>query len=159
VYDNYSAIMYGTINNLVGDSHTAGDLMQEVFIKIWENLHRYEANKGRLFTWMVNIARNHTLDFLRSKAFKQARATKPEDNIADGELENTANATLERKALVAEIKKLDENQQKVLQLSYFSGCTQEEIAEMLAIPLGTVKSRLRAALNELRKTINVNQWM
>jgi RNA polymerase sigma factor (sigma-70 family) len=158
VYDNYSAILFGTINNMVADSNTAGDLMQETFIKIWENLDKYDPGKGRLFTWMINIARNHTLDFLRSKAYKQSQVTTSDEQMVDVVQENAATQTLERKALVKEIKKLDENQQKVLQLAYFSSCTQEEIAQLLAIPLGTVKSRIRAALSELRKTINVHQW-
>jgi RNA polymerase sigma factor (sigma-70 family) len=158
LYDNYSPVLYGTISRMVNDADISNDLLQEAFVKIWENLGRYDAGRGRLFTWMINITRNHTIDFIRSKGYRQSQLIRGDENNVNSTEENTANATLESKALAKEIKRLDENQQKVLHLAYFSGCTQEEIAKELSIPLGTVKSRIRAAILELRKTINIHQW-
>jgi RNA polymerase sigma factor (sigma-70 family) len=157
LYDNYSAAIYGVINRIVESKDAANDILQEVFVKVWENLEKYDVTKGRLFTWLINVARNYTIDVVRSKGYRKQQLIRGDENTVD-KVEDT-NLKIDRfdsLGLAKQVRQLDINQQKVIHLAYFSGYTHEEIAAELAIPLGTVKSRIRAAIIELRKIVNIN---
>ena len=155
LYDMYSSSLYGVISRIVIDTPTAEDVLQETFVKIWNSFSSYSAEKGRLFTWMVNIARNLAIDKIRSKDFKnQAKNHELENNVTFiDEQRNTVYKPelMGIKDLVATLKP---EQKSILDLVYFKGYTHVEAADELGIPLGTIKTRLRMAIIELRKNFN-----
>jgi RNA polymerase sigma factor (sigma-70 family) len=152
LYDNYSSALQAIILNIVPDYDQAADVLQEVFVKIWRQIESYDETKGRLFTWMLNVARNASIDTVRSKAWQNSKQNNEltENNFAAaGNVEMNTDQIGLRK-LVHQLK----DEHKVLvELSYFKGYTQDEISKMLNIPLGTVKTRLRTALTQLRQII------
>ena len=154
LYDNYSGALYGIIKNIVPDLELSNDVLQEAFINIWKNFKSYDPEKGRLFTWMLNIARNAAIDKLRSKGYRETKKNQPliEDvNIgADKWFVKPALNDFGLKKLLNELK---EEQRTLVELSFFQGYTHEEISKIIGIPLGTVKTRIRSALIKLRSMI------
>lgn len=151
----YSASLFGVISRIVVHTEVAEDILQETFLKIWNSADTYDASKGRLFTWMMNIARNLAIDKLRSKDFKNASKNHDiEKNVdfIDAQKETTFNAdVIGLKDMVTALKPEFTN---VLDMVYFKGYTHVEAAEELDLPLGTVKTRIRMAIMELRKHFN-----
>lgn len=151
LYDNYSSVLYGLILKIVDNTEVANDILQEVFLKIWKNIDTYEPEKSRLYTWMLNIARNTAIDFLRSKSHQNSSKNQ---NIEDSV--NTINQSIKTEqntdwiGLKQMVEKLPSDQQKVIELVYLNGFTQAETSEALNIPLGTVKTRVRMAINTLK---------
>ena len=153
LYDHYSGALFTIINQIVPDKDTAGDVLQEVFINIWKKINTYDPTKGRLFTWMLNIARNAAIDKIRSKGYRDTQRNQP---IVEGEnssLPMSSNPSVADVGLKKLLTKLNEESRKLIDLSYFQGFTHEEIAKMLGIPLGTVKTRIRTAIIQLRSMI------
>ena len=153
LYDNYSGAIYTIISQIVTDKDIASDVMQDVFVNIWRKINSYDATKGRLFTWMLNIARNAAIDKIRSKGYKDSQRNQP---IAEGENRGmimSSNPAVSDVGLKKVLMTLNEEYRKLIDLSYFQGFTHEEIAKMLGIPLGTVKTRIRTAISQLRKMI------
>ena len=150
LYDNYSKALFTVICQLVPKQDAAEDVLQQVFIKIWKNIQSYEASKGRLFTWMLNIARNQAIDFTRSKEFNKLGKTVAltEDVYSSREASST---NVRDVGLSRILETLPEESRKVVELSFFRGYTHQEIATMLQLPLGTVKTRIRSIIIELRK--------
>lgn len=155
LYDMYSSSLNGIIFRIVQHEEIAEDLLQETFVKIWNSFPSYDSAKGRLFTWMVNIARNLSIDKVRSKDFR--------NNSKNQDLDNTVNFVDEQQSIslnpetlgVKElITKLKPEQKVILDLIYFKGYTHVEASEELGLPLGTVKTRLRMAIITLRKYFN-----
>ena len=154
LYDNYAAALNGVIFRLVEDKELTEDILQEVFVKIWNNFTSYDPAKGRLFTWMINIARNFTIDTLRSKGYKKGQKISGDENTVNYLTDSTAGADrFDTLGLRKQLLLLKTEQRSILELAYFSGYTQEEIAKELGIPLGTVKTRMRNAIIELRKLL------
>ena len=155
LYDNYSSALYGVIHRIIGDAEIAQDVLQETFLKIWNNFSMYDGAKGRLFTWMVNIARNMAIDKVRSKEFNQRKQNHPLTDIVSWQ--DSANQTTynpETIGLKEMVHKLEPEYREVIDLLFFGGFTQNEAAEKLNIPLGTVKTRSRAAIMKLRQLFN-----
>lgn len=149
LYDHYSASLYGIVNAIVLDKESANDVLQQVFINIWKKIESYDASKGRLFTWMLNIARNAAIDEIRSRAHKDSMKNQPfEGNVSISGL--SVHPNIEDSGLKKLLGKLKEEWRILVDLSYFQGFTHEEISKTLNIPLGTVKTRIRAALIQLR---------
>jgi RNA polymerase sigma factor (sigma-70 family) len=152
LYANYSAVLFGVIKRIVTDEETARDVLQEVFVKIWNNISKYDAGKGRIYTWMINIARNASIDKLRSKGEVMKGKIQTGDDIVDnagrGMRSEQSTDTIGLKNLVAGLKP---EYQNIVQLAYFKGYTMEEIGKTLDIPLGTVKTRMRHAIKLLRE--------
>lgn len=155
LYDMYSGALMGVISRIIVQTEVAEDLLQEAFLKIWNSAEGYDPDKGRLFTWMLNIARNLSIDKLRSKDFKNTGKNQDIENnvdFIDAQKEVTFNAdTLGVKDMV---KALKPEFNAVLDMVYFKGYTHIEAAEELNLPLGTVKTRIRMAIMELRKNFN-----
>ncbi len=150
LYDNYAAALYGVIMKMLNKEEAAKDLLQEVFLKIWRNIDSYDAGKGKLYTWMLNIARNASIDVLRSSSFNQEKKISAiENNVNDNSALTTSIKTdhVGLKQIVAGLK---EDHKQIIDLAYFKGYTQEEIAKELNIPVGTVKTRTRSALMQLK---------
>lgn len=155
LYDMYSASLFGVISRIIPDTALAEDVLQETFLKIWHSFSGYSSEKGRLFTWMVNIARNLAIDKVRSKDFKNRNKNQElENNVTFiDEQRNTAfkPEVLGIKELVSSLKP---EQKSILDLVYFKGYTHVEASEELGVPLGTIKTRLRTAILQLRKYFN-----
>ncbi|MCW3088223.1 MAG: sigma-70 family polymerase sigma factor [Sediminibacterium sp.] len=153
LYDHYSGALHSVIMNIVNEEELANDVLQEVFVKIWKQIGSYDSSRGRLFTWMLNIARNASIDTVRSKSYRnqsQNRELTEDVYTAGGNSETKIDQIGLRKV----VHRLKEEYRVLVELSYFQGYTQDEIAKMLSIPLGTVKTRLRTALIQLREIIN-----
>lgn len=151
LYDNYSAALLGIVKKNISDIEIAEDLLQDSFIKIWNNRSMYDPSKGRLYTWMLNIVRNTSIDYLRSKQNKMDERIRRTENIVH-EVNHTANVEqqIDHIGIKKIVDTLKEDQRRLIDLAYFEGFTQEEISKKLEIPLGTVKTRMRAALITLR---------
>jgi len=153
LYDNYSGAIYTIINQIVPDKDTANDVMQEVFVNIWRKINTYDAGKGRLFTWMLNIARNASIDKVRSKGYRDSQRNQPMTENESSGMAMSTNPMVNDVGLKKILTTLNEEHRKLIDLSYFQGFTHEEIAKMMGIPLGTVKTRIRTAIIQLRKMI------
>ena len=155
LYDNYSAAVNGVIFKMVEDKELAEDILQEVFIRIWNNFASYDDTKGRLFTWILNITRNLTIDTLRSKGYKKQKKIQNNENSVDNFADNSSSIEkFDSLGIRKHLNSLKPEQKSIIDLAYFSGLTQDEIAKHLIIPLGTVKTRMRTAILELRKLLD-----
>lgn len=150
LYANYSAVLYGIVQRVVTDENTAQDVLQDVFVKIWNNVARYDATKGRIYTWMLNIARNAAIDKLRSKGEIMKGKIQPDEylvnNLHQSKVEQSTDA-IGLKKIVAGLKP---ELYSIVNMAYFKGYTLDEISKELSIPLGTVKTRMRSAMQQLR---------
>ncbi len=155
LYDHYSKALFGLIYGIIPHAETAEDVLQEVFLKIWQNIRSYDTSKGRLYTWMLNIARNGAIDRTRSKDFnKQSKTVDLSETVYNKE---SGKLSMDDVGLQKVLQQLPEDNRRLLQLAYFQGYTQEEIAGMLGIPLGTVKTRIRNTIIQLRKLLGTNR--
>lgn len=152
LYDNYSKALFGVIYNVVNDQEEAEDVLQNVFVKIWNNFASYDEQKGRLYTWMLNIARNMAIDSTRSKHEKvKNKIQEATDSVYHRNNLFTENNAHENIGLQNILGNLKEDQKEIIDLAYFQGYTQEEISQKLGMPLGTVKTKVRQAIITLRE--------
>ena len=155
LYDMYSSSLFGVISRIITDTATAEDVLQETFVKIWHSFSSYSTEKGRLFTWMVNIARHLAIDKLRSKDFKnQNKNRELENNVTFIDEQRNTVYKPELLGIKDLVQTLKPEQKLILELVYFKGYTHVEAADELGIPLGTIKTRLRMAILQLRKHFN-----
>lgn len=154
LYEKYSGALFGVISRLVKDDHLAEDILQEAFVKIWNNASGYDASKGRLFTWMMNICRNAAIDKMRGKSFKTAQKTASDETVL---YENPTKIYDDIKPETIGIKEIVDRLKPewkiIVDMIYFKGYTHQEVSDELALPLGTVKTRLRSAILYLREQI------
>jgi len=154
LYDNYSPSLFGIINQIIPNKDLATDTLQDAFINIWRKIDLYDPTKGRLFTWMLNIARNAAIDKIRSRPYQDSLKNQPlGENVNTNTANSAVNADINDVGLKKLINKLRQEYRVVIDLSYFQGFTHEEISKLLEIPLGTVKTRIRSALIQLRSLI------
>ena len=158
LYDNYSGALFGIIYKMLEDRELAEDVLQESFLKIWNNFSIYDSLKGRLFTWMLNITRNLTIDTVRSKGYRKQSKIQNSGNSVDNSVDNISSNTNTTESFDAlgirkHLALLTNDQKQIIDLAYFGGFTQDEISKQLDIPLGTVKTRMRTAIIELRKIL------
>jgi RNA polymerase sigma factor (sigma-70 family) len=153
LYDNYAAALYSIIKQIIADNpELASDVLQEVFINVWRKIETYDQTKGRLFTWMLNIARNASIDTLRSKSYQNSQKNQElPDNVYKSTDNQTTQMNVDNIGLKKILEKLKAEHRVLLELAYFKGFTHEEIADIQGIPLGTVKTRIRNALLQLRE--------
>ncbi|WP_178987908.1 RNA polymerase sigma factor [Winogradskyella schleiferi] len=154
LYDMYSKSIHGVVYNIVKDTAIADELMQDVFIKAWHKADTYSSKKGRFFTWILNIARNAAIDKTRSKAFKQSKQNLHADYFVDiiaghDNLDDSTDAIGIKKF----VTQLGEKCKAVIELLYFKGFTQKEASEELQMPIGTVKTRNRNCIKQLRDMV------
>lgn len=150
LYDNYSGALYGIVLQILENTELANDVLQEVFINIWRKIETYDPAKGRLYTWMLNIARNASIDQLRSKNYQNSQKNQSIPENVDGLAGSSIQMSVDSIGLKKMLEKLKMEQRVLIELAYFKGYTHEEIAEMEDMPLGTVKTRIRNALIQLR---------
>lgn len=150
LYDHYSGALYQIICSIVSDDSLASDVLQEVFLNIYRRIENYDAGKSRLYTWMLNIARNAAIDMVRSKGFRNMQQNR-EVNENVYQQSSGLSPQVDHIGIRKIIGQLKEELRQVIDLAYFNGYTQEEISELLQIPLGTVKTRVRTGLRQLRE--------
>jgi RNA polymerase sigma-70 factor (ECF subfamily) len=150
LYDNYSAALFSLILKWIKDKETAENLLQDVFVKAWRNRELYDSSKGKIFTWLYNITRNICIDHLRSKAYKKSRVSVLSDNISALIPGNNDSMTPDTIGLRKLVNTLRSEEKEVIELMYFKGFTQKEIATLMNTPLGTVKTRMSRAIKNLR---------
>jgi RNA polymerase sigma factor (sigma-70 family) len=153
LYDDYSPAIYGLMLKILRDEALAEDALQDAFVRIWQKIHTYDESKGRLFTWMLNVARNIAIDKLRANTSRKAELTSSLQVQHTDVRGPSTTMQIEHIGLDAIVASLPPEQKMVIDLIYYLGYTQAEVAEEFGIPLGTVKSRVRLAMNHLRSKI------
>ncbi|RYF96734.1 MAG: sigma-70 family RNA polymerase sigma factor [Chitinophagaceae bacterium] len=153
LYDNYSGALLGVVSAIIPDAETARDVLQEVFVNIWRKIESYDPSKGRLFTWMINVARNAAIDKLRSRSYQDSLKNQSIQENVDSSTGAFSLPQVGDTGLKKVLSRLKEDYKVLIDLSYFQGYTHDEISKMLNIPLGTVKTRIRSALMHLRTMI------
>jgi RNA polymerase sigma-70 factor (ECF subfamily) len=153
LYDNYAPNLNVIILKIINNRQLSEDLLQEVFVKIWNNFDSYDQAKGRLFTWMCALARNLAIDLIRAADYRtQSKTTfngyATVRSNADDELKKFDFIKVDK-----HICKLNAEQYRIIDLAYFRGMTQKEISVYTGIPLGTVKTKMRTAILQLRKRL------
>jgi len=153
LYDNYSGALLGVIVKVIGEGERARDVLQEVFVKIWKHVGGYDETKGTLYTWMFKVARNSAIDCLRSSDFKNDVRTM--ELVPDATKHQRTTISVEHIGLKQIVTKLKKELSAIIELSYFRGFTHEEVAKVLQIPIGTVKTRTRSAIMEMRHAMAI----
>jgi len=156
IYDQYAPALYGVVFRIVKSEEVAQDVMQDAFVKIWKNGTTYDSSKGTLFTWMLNITRNTAIDKIRSKGFRNGEKIQSIDNHVYNQASKNHRIKPDEVGVKEVLNNLEDKYKEVVDLIYFKGYTQQEVSEHLNIPIGTVKSRLRIALRELRNIFDVS---
>ena len=156
LYGMYADNISGVINTIVKNDSLAQEICQDVFIKIWNKADSYNSSKGRFFTWILNIARNAAIDEIRSRSYKNEKKNLSADYFV-GILENSedTDSVVDTKGLRKLVKNLKEKCVQIIELLYFKGFTQKEASETLNMPIGTIKTRNRNCINELRSMLDV----
>jgi len=161
LYDLYSGLLFNTIYKIVKRREDAEEVLQSIFLQVWEKAGTFDFSKGTVFSWLISISRNKAIDKIRSQGFRNER--KNFDYIDEIRIDAKARYFVDIDAVTAGertqliMKALDdlpEEQKKVLEMAYFEGFTQAEISGRLNIPIGTVKTRTRQALTKLEKTLS-----
>jgi RNA polymerase sigma-70 factor, ECF subfamily len=158
VYDRYGPILFGLLLRILRSRAEAEDVLQEVFLQVWQRAHSFDPERGRAFTWLVTLARSRAIDRLRASDSRErtARASAEEaapETISDEWAETAAVRAERAEAVRQALAELPEEQRQVLLLAYLEGMSQSEIAAAKNQPLGTVKTRTRAALRKLGESL------
>ena len=144
------------MRELLKKEELAEEVLQDVFLKIWDRIDTYDATKGKLFTWMLNIARNQAIDKTRSKEFSKGKKTDDIENfVSKVDREEYVEQKVDVIGLQELLKLLPEDQSFVIDQHYLKGYTQAEMSEEFNLPLGTVKTRMRLAMKELRNLLKI----
>jgi RNA polymerase sigma-70 factor (ECF subfamily) len=158
LYDRYGRIAYSLIVRVVRDAAAAEDLVQETFLRVWNRVHGFDAAKGALGPWLLTVARNRAIDYLRSVGGRESRALEFEetDNPAlFTDMESDLLLSDKTRRVKAAMERLPAKHREVIELAYFEGLSQTEMAERMGQPLGTIKTRVRTALKSLRDDLGV----
>lgn len=160
IFDRYGDLVYSTALRVLRDPHLAQDVSQEIFVRLWRKPQSYSAERGRFTTWLISVARNRAVDEVRSRRrrhrYETASPEEQEREVPAGDANDPAlSAQLAEQARLvrAALAELPPEQRQVLELAYFGGLTQQEIADRLAQPLGTVKTRIRLGMQKLRAAL------
>lgn len=157
LYDRYSGALYGAVIRIIKQEELADEILQDTFLRIWDKIDSYDAAKGRLFTWMLNVARNLAIDKTRSKEISQQSKTGDIENFVGViERRESGGVPVETIGLIETLSRLPDEQRFVVEHLYLKGYTQSELAGASGIPLGTIKTRLRLGMIELRKLYQVS---
>lgn len=157
LFDRYSGMLTALSRRILNDPADAEEILQETFLQVWKQAARYDPRRSSVSTWLVLIARSRSIDRLRSRQVKlrTATAARQENPDLHTSSKGVGNVLMQerRRRLTAEMAKLPEEQRQVLELAFYGGMTQSEIAEQTRIPLGTVKTRTLLAMKKLRKAL------
>lgn len=157
LYDRWVGTVHTIVHHLLGDADEAEDAVEETFWQAWRQAGRYDATRGTVATWLSTIARSRALDRLRSRRRRAEEPLEPERAEAlpgrAADPQRGAEASERERAVAIALAKLPAEQKEVIELAYFGGLSQSEIAARTALPLGTVKTRARLALEKLRESL------
>lgn len=156
LYDRYGRLVYSIALNSVGDQNVAEEIVQDVFTRVWEKADTYNAGIAKVSTWIITITRNRAIDELR-----KSKARRENSSISWAEIdpyggpsspgpEEEAELSMQQKLVSQALERLSPHQRELLAMAYFKGYTQTRIAQVLSMPLGTVKTQIRAAIQKLR---------
>ena len=156
LYNNYSGALFGVINKIIQSDDDANDLLQDTFLKIWRNIDNYDSSKGSIFTWMMNIARNLSIDKVRSADFRDSsqNISMEQNIIYQVDSEHQTVMDVDSIGLRKVVDNLKPEYRQLIELVYYKGYTQAEVSEEYGIPLGTVKTRIKAAVGSLRAMLS-----
>ena len=161
LYDRHGDLVYSVALRVLGDTHLAQDVAQEVFLRLWRSPERFLAERGRFLNWLLSVARNRAVDEIRRRGRRfrhESPAPEPPGReVATGNAHDPAlGAQLadERRVVRAALGRLPAEQRQVIELAYFGGLTQQEIANHLRQPLGTVKTRIRLGMQKLKTALS-----
>jgi RNA polymerase sigma-70 factor (ECF subfamily) len=163
LYDRYGDLVHSVVMRVVGDRYIAEDVTQDVFLRVWRKPEQFDLDRGKFTTWLLSIARNRSIDERRSRGRRLRHEAMPspaeeEDPLlsVSDETEDPAQASVvadDQRAVRAALATLPPEQRLAIQLAYFGGMTQQEIANQLGQPLGTVKTRIRLGMQKMRGTL------
>jgi RNA polymerase sigma-70 factor (ECF subfamily) len=155
IYDRYSRAAYSLLLRITRDPAAAEELLQEAFLRLWRNAHSYDVSRGSLGTWLLTVARNMAFDHLRSKGERQRQREDLVDALPAQAVAPRSEEWLDLRRKAEHVRQLigelPSTQRQALELAYFEGMTQSEIAQAMNEPLGTVKTWVRTALQQLRR--------
>jgi len=156
LYDRYGKMVYGLILRIVSDTGTTEDLVQETFLRVWNRAQGFDSERGAVGPWLMAVARNRAIDYLRSQGRRiqssvEFNETEHPSLFANLQTEMLQFDVIKRMKTALEL--LDGKQRKAIELAYFEGMSQTEIAERMGQPLGTVKTWVRRALQQLREEL------
>ena len=160
LYARYSRMVYGLALSLVGDQATAEEITLDVFVRAWEKADTYRAERAKVSTWLISITRNHSIDMLRRRGARPEQVSEPwtdmpaSPHLAENNPEYAAELNIRQEQVRAAVAQLPEEQRQALAMAYFGGYTHRQIAEALGLPLGTVKTRIRLAVQKLRNLLD-----
>ncbi len=161
LYDRYGRMVFGLAVNAVGDAATAEEITQDVFHRVWERAGQYRADQAKVSTWLTSITRHRAIDQLRRQGVRPEGQSigwadvSPQAEPSTDDAGQTVELSIQRQRIRAAVAQLPEEQKQVLALAYFQGYSQTAIAEALSLPLGTVKTRVRLAMEKLRGMLRV----
>jgi RNA polymerase sigma-70 factor (ECF subfamily) len=153
LYDRYGRVTFALILRVVRDAGIAEDLVQETFLRVWNRVHGFDAQKGSIGPWLLAVARNRAIDYLRSAGGRDRNSLEYEENDHPSlyfDMEKDILSSDRARRVKSAVEKLSPNQRQVIELAYFEGLSQTEMAERMGQPLGTVKTWVRSALKNLR---------
>ncbi len=153
LYDRHSRVAFSLAYRLMGERQAAEDLVQEVFLRVWRSTGSYRAERGSARTWILSIVHHRGVDLLRSNASRRRTQDKVEssaETVQQSEAFSEAWRNSQRDQVLKALNTLPPEQLKILELAYFSGYTHVEISELLGLPLGTVKGRMRLGLKKIK---------
>lgn len=155
LFDRYSSTLLGFLIRILNSKAEAEDVLQEVFVQVWQHAPSYDATRGRVLTWLITIARNRAIDRLRALDSRESTAIKSTKEIVEDALSAVDEAIQSEQAEMVRhaLSQIPEIQRDALLLAYFERLSQSEIAERVGIPLGTVKTRIRSGLKKLRSLL------
>lgn len=159
LYQQYGGALLHIIKRIIPAQELAEEVLQDVFVKIWQKIEQFDPAKGRLFTWMVQIARNTAIDKSRSGEINQAGKTDSLESLVNTDQYGSEAMMVRDVGLQRLIQALDEDHRIIIEYLYFRGYSHSEASEALGIPLGTIKSRLRKVLLDLRKALSTEQLL
>ncbi len=150
LYDDYSHALYGVIARIIKDEFLAAEVLQDTFVKIWKYQDRYQNNKSSLFTWMMHIAKNTAINAYHSKANKYSKNTAGISDLHENSGLRVASINTDTLDLKNSLSKIDDKYREIIELIYLRGYTHKDAARYLMLPIGTVKSRIKIGIRELR---------
>lgn len=159
LYDRYADLVFSVALRVVADPHVAEDIAQDVFLRVWRRPDHFDVHRGKFVTWLLSVTRNRSIDERRTYSRRLRREAMPPGEEEDDVLPSTdarddpAEMTVlsdERIAVRRAMEVLPPEQRLAIQLAYFGGLTQQEIANKLGQPLGTVKTRIRLGMQKMR---------
>ncbi|OAS22745.1 RNA polymerase sigma factor [Paenibacillus oryzisoli] len=158
LYDRYEQMIYNFAFRIVKDAMAAEEVMQELFMRVWNGSENYDHAQGRLTSWMFAITRNIAIDHLRRRSSRTAQQTVDRDHLNLIRDKDTTEEIVELRIIGEHVKEalqgLNPDQQEVVDMIYYQGMTQQEVADLASIPLGTVKSRVRLAMKQLQQRLS-----